>query len=436
VYNRCILTIDSLAYGGSGVGRHKGKVVFVPYTAPGDVVACEITGERKRFSFGESIDVLTPAPDRVTPECVHFGRCGGCQWQYLPYRMQCAAKGEFVRDALGRIAGVDGVTVAETIPSPHPYRYRVRADFSFVGGRRDDCHPLFGYFERKSRKIVDIRGCAVLAEKLDGKVPLIPDALSRLGVRGFGGLEILCGEGDDLSALLTLRGDGRFREKAITDFMKTLDLTGLEVVTKGRVVLSHSTRVRYTSPVMHGEKKYLSARPGGFVQANPFVNRLLIEHLLSLDFSGRRVLELYSGVGNFSIPLALSGAAVLGIEGDEESVADARMNARAFGLSDLKYIVGDVFEKVSKLKKGRAKFDTVVLNPPRIGAKELMGELLALAPDEIVYISCAPPTLARDVHQLIQGGYKIEEAVPFDMFPQTYHVETLVNMKKGGGGSS
>ncbi|MBN1573411.1 MAG: 23S rRNA (uracil(1939)-C(5))-methyltransferase RlmD [Deltaproteobacteria bacterium] len=435
--NKGTATIESLAYGGNGVARHKGKVLFIPYTAPGDVVFFELTSERKNFSFARALEILTPSEERVNPVCPLFTRCGGCQWQHVGYERQLLEKKSIVRESLLRIAGVAGVdfTVDNIVKSPGEYGYRARVDLNFkvVGGEKRRS-IIVGHLAPRSREIVPLQACPVLRPEIDKRLQGLPDALGRLGVRSGGELKLVSGEGGEVAAVVYVQGSFGGDRSGVGKFAESLELKGAVVILKKDVkrgaLVSGNPTVHYSVPAGGIDRK-LKLSAGGFLQGNPAVNRLLISRLTKFDFSNMKVLELYSGAGNLSIPVGLSGAELLGVEENRYSVMDAQKNAGLFGLAGVKFLKGDAADSLNNLlrnAKGGGKFDAVILNPPREGARDAIDGIVDLRPAHIFYISCAPPTLSRDVGELIKAGYRVREAIPFDMFPQTYHVETLCHL--------
>ncbi len=434
--NKGTATIESLAYGGSGVARYKGKVLFIPYTAPGDVVFFELTSERKNFSFARALEILTPSEDRVTPVCPLFGRCGGCQLQHVGYERQLSEKRSIVKESLLRIAGVK-VSVEPVVRSPGEYGYRARVDLNFkaVGGDKNRA-IIVGHYAPRSREIVPFAECSVLRPEIEKRLSGLPDALGRLGIRSSGEVKLVSGEGGEVAAVVYVRGSFGGDRSGVGKFAESLELKGAVVILKKDVkrgaLVSGNPSVHYSVPAAEIDRR-LRLSAGGFIQGNPAVNHLMISRLTKFDFTNLKALELYSGAGNLSIPVGLSGAELLGVEGNRYSVMEAKKNAGLFGLADVKFLRGDVVDSLNNLSrdaKGSGKFDAVILNPPREGAKDAIGGIVDLRPAHIFYISCAPPTLARDVGELIKGGYRVREAIPFDMFPQTYHVETLCHLSR------
>ncbi len=421
------LTIDSLAAGGYGVGRLEGKVIFVPFTAPGDTIRCEIVQEKERFAFGRLAEITTPSLERTEPPCPVFGRCGGCQWQHISYGRQLSAKRDILSDALTRIGHIAGTPTDPTIPSPREYAWRWKVDLAFD---MDGGDIRVGFYARQSTEIVPIRECPVAHDEINARIPRLAEALSALGIEGRGEIELLTGMGGTAAAHLRFDGRAVKSRDAVNTFLKAASLSGLEVVTKrGRVTFGDPV-IFYPGWDGKGEIP-LGARPSGFVQANPGAARRLVDLLLSFDLSQKSVLELYSGIGTLTIPMATAGARVLSVESVPASVAQARKTGRTVGIEEIGFISGDVKRVLGDLSNERDRWDVVVLDPPRAGAYPVVDAVAALGAPEIIYVSCYPPTLARDVKILLAHGYRVLKAVPLDLFPQTFHVEAVCHLKKG-----
>jgi 23S rRNA (uracil1939-C5)-methyltransferase len=361
------LVIDSLAYQGSGVGRHEGAVVFVPFTAPGDRVRVRVVSERRRYAHAEVLDVLAPSPARVEPACPHFGVCGGCQWQHVAYERQLEAKRKIVADALRRIAGVDA-PVEAVVPSPSPYRYRNRARFHI------DAAGRVGFYRRASHALVEVRACPVLDERLEAALA---------GLRGTPG---------PAETELRVAGDGSVVEAAGLPF--------------GQVNGEVNDRLK----ACLGGQAALAFGPGG----------------------PRSILDRYCGEGNLSLPLAAGGTRVLGCDVSAAAVAAAAARARALGAA-AEYRVEAISPR-TLARLGRETWDLVILDPPRTGLPGLARAAAALGAPLVALVSCAPPMLARDLRAFLAEGYAVSLVQPFDMFPQTFHVETLAMLRLAGAG--
>jgi len=428
IYSGGTVTVESLADGGSGVARHQGKVVFIPDAVPGDVVFFSVVEDRKSFIKGKLEELLTPSPHRTDPFCPHAETCGGCQWQHVAYPKQLVAKQRIVADALERIAGVKGADVPPAVPSPAVRGWRALLEVQCEAGARG---VRVGFYAQKSRRIVEVGECPVALPPLSHRLVGAGGALSALKFRGRGELRLLAGEGDRVAAALTLPGDFIPGEKAARAVMRRLDVSGLVIANRSGSRIFGDPQVVY--PGSNGfPGGAMSFRADGFVQANPGVNKQLIDALLSHELPGKQVLELFSGGGNFTLPLAARGAHVTAVERDAALAAAAAQVLHRAGFEESRVFSADAVEYLADLGKAGERFDAVVLDPPRTGAPEAARLISALGIREVFYVSCAPATLARDVGILTENGYRLVSALPFDMFPHTFHVETLARLVRDG----
>jgi 23S rRNA (uracil1939-C5)-methyltransferase len=420
------LEIESLAWDGWGVGRSGGKVFFIPYTAPGDLIRCAVTDDRGRFAFGELTHLLRPSPDRIDPPCPVFGRCGSCQWQHVRYGRQLEAKRDILGDAITRIGRIDGVEVTAAVASRPDYGWRTVVDLVYEAA---GAHPHVGFYPRHGSEIVPIEGCPVARGEINARIGHLSDALGALGIVGAGEIRLLAGTDDRVSAHLSVEGRGIGGRQVAERFLALAGVCGAEITTRSGTAAFGDPMVTY--PGWDGSRELrLTCRPSGFVQANPGINRELIDRLISFDFTGKRVLELYSGIGNFSVPLAGAGARVTAVEAVPASVRDARRTAGAMGLDGITFIPGDVRSVLTGRRMKGAAFDVVVLDPPRNGARAVLERISELGASDILYVSCSPPTLARDLAVLTGRGWRLASVVPLDMFPQTFHVEALCHLTR------
>lgn len=420
------LTIQSLADGGWGVGRREGKVVFVPLTAPGDIIRYAVDRDRGRFAFGTLVELLHPSRARVSPPCGVFGRCGGCQWQHIQYERQLEAKRDILIDALERIGRLEDVDVLPTVGSRLPYGWRAVVDLAFEA-KGDNVRV--GFHSRHGSEIIPIAECPVARDEINTRIPLLAEAIGALGIGTGGEIKLVAGIGNRVSAHLSAGGSAAVRRREAERFLSAAALEGLEVTTRRGTSGFGNPVIPY--PGWDGTKEVgLFCRPSGFVQANPDVNRELIDRLLSFDVADKDVLELYCGIGNLTVPMATARARVIGVEVSHGCVEDARKTAQSIGLSGATFLVGQVEDVLSQPSIRRTGFDVTVLDPPRVGARAVMERIGALKTTEILYVSCSPPTLARDLGLLAEMGWRPLSAVPLDMFPQTFHIETLCHLRK------
>lgn len=376
------LRVESIGYGGSGVARLEGRVVFVPSTAPGDIVRARIVEERRNFLTAEVLEIIEPGESRRPPRCRHFGVCGGCSWQHVAYSDQLAAKEASVRESARRIGGVDP-PVLPIIPSPSEWAYRTRARLKAGDG------GMLGYFAGGSHRIVQVEECPILDPRLE---ELLPALRARFSGR-------------------TASSNGAHAELL------------LELDESGEVLSS-------LIDLPDGEE------PGdlGFAQANREVNGLLRElvarEVSLLEEEPRLILDLYCGDGNLSLPLAQAGARVIGIDSSERSVRVARRRAAALGVTTADYRRGEIGSARAELLDLSRRADCLILDPPRRGLGELVGFIASFHIPAILYVSCAPPALARDLRAFAAAGYRIDRLQPLDMFPQSFHVETVATLSR------
>jgi len=378
------LAIERLASGGEGVAHDPdGRVVFVPGTVPGDRVEVRLVEERRRFARGEVLQRIEDGPDRVEPRCPLVGRCGGCTWQHVAYPAQVRAKAAIVEDALRRIGRLELPGEVVCTPSPEPFGYRGRARLGFDRGR-------VGFRHLRSHALCPTTTCPVLA-------PPLAEALAELGrepPEGQG--ELTLAAGDDGAVCIT--GDGRPGSGVV-----------LEVA---------------------GDRVRVSA--GGFLQVNALLRGALADAVFEAVGSGERLAEYFAGAGFFTLGLARRFGRVVAVESHPTATGDLAANLAAAGLSNVKIETAQAESDRHRDALERFAPQVVVLDPPRTGLPPGFAEsVAALGADRIVYVSCDPATLARDLRVLCDHGYRLATVRAFDLFPQTPHVETLATLEHG-----
>ena len=419
------LHIDSLAFGGNGIGRRDGKAIFVPLTAPGDRIRCRIVRNKGRWAEAELVEILSPAPERMLPPCPVFGLCGGCQWQFLPYDGQAQWKERIYRDLLQRQAGVAPENILPIVAAPAPYAYRSRAQFKCTDTPQGF---TLGYFRRGSHVVVDIAACPLLPAALNTLIPLLKSAIDHSGVAGQipqidAGID---DRGRVRLVVHTLGSAATAVAKLLQPLARQEDFA-LFVQSRGREGrLKHICGEEDLIISCDNPPLALAYKAGGFSQINLEQNRTLVNAVLSAAalHGTERVLDLYCGMGNFSLPLARRCAEVVGVEDYAPSITQAKINARQNGLNNIRFHARPAAGALRAYGQD-TPFDLVVLDPPREGASDVCRELIALCPPRILYISCDPATQARDLKTLLQHGYRCVSAQPFDFFPQTHHIESL-----------
>lgn len=419
------LCIDALAYGGSGVGRLDGKAVFVPLTAPGDRIRCRIVQDRKRYAEAETVELIVPAPQRRRPPCPVFGDCGGCQWQHLPYDEQRRWKERIFAETLQRQAKIGDSALLPLVPAPDEWGYRSRAQFKC---RQTEAGFVMGFYRRGTHYVIDVESCPIVVPRLNDVLALfrqwLPDSPCPHLVP-----QVDMETDDEGRVRVTVHALGA-ETAALAEYLRPLaEQAGISLfMQSGR----KETLVRvcgeedlHILPLGAGSLR-LAYGAGGFAQVNLEQNRQLVREVCCAAAltGGERVLDLYCGMGNFSLPLALQGGEVVGVENYAPAIEQAERNARTNGLTHTRFHARPAEAAIREVAAAKA-FDLVVLDPPRTGAYEVVQELVRMRPRRIIYVSCDPPTLARDLVPLRHGGYEVVSARPFDLFPQTYHTESV-----------
>jgi 23S rRNA (uracil1939-C5)-methyltransferase len=434
--NGPVAIIDTLAFGGNGVCRINGKVCFVPLSCPGDEVRLAVTSEKRSYCVGRIVELVVPSPFRVTPPCPIFGRCGGCAWQHVEYGQQLAAKHQILAETLWRGAKVAGEYVRQALPSPAEYGYRSRVQFKLHGTAGN---LRIGFFRSHTHIVEDVGlGCAIALPVINAALAALRKILASFpDLSSIPRISIDCAE-QGVIAVVTYKGRDKSAVAAFFRERRT-DLVPITCVflNSGHKVLQKlygDDQLAYTLPAASPELKacQLAYQPGGFSQVNRNQNRAMLEVVRQMAcFQGsEQVLDLYCGNGNFSLPIAGEIAAVTGIEEYSGSIAAAEANRTLNGINNAEFICADVVVGLKQLAVSGRRFDTVILDPPRTGAAEAVPELCRLNPARIIYVSCDPSTLARDCGLLADNGYYVRECAPVDMFPQTYHLESVTLLQK------
>jgi len=412
---------------GRGIAQADGKVVFVRGALPGETVEAERVATHRRFDEAELLTVQAAAPERVTPPCPHYGECGGCDLQHLELGAQRAHKVAVLREALRRAKVNAPPELEASDPNLPGLAYRRRARFSVHRGRGG--RLTLGFREAKGHRIVGLRQCPILVPALTEVPGQLQDALEGLTLgpwlthgdavadeEGTGGWCRLAFRGRRGEPVPPLEAEDRDRLQGLAQSLNRPVLADLNGVLE-----------TFGDAAPEFREGGVTYAPGAFLQANGAVNAALRTAVLTAAGAptGAPVLDAFAGAGNFAWALAEAGHEVLAVEADGRALQGLKQRAEAAGLN-LKAQPLDLFSELP-LKLGQ--FETVVLDPPRAGADHLCKGIAALRkgrrPKRIVYVSCAPPTLARDAATLQGAGYALRRAAVFDMFPQTHHVECL-----------
>jgi len=436
------LTIDRLAYGGAGVARRDGYVVFVRGAVPGDRVRARVTKAKRSFAEADSLELLEPSPERVEPAAPH----PGAPWQVLPYERQLSEKEDQVRDALARIGRFDDPPVEPILPAVERLRYRNKLEYSFG---EDDRGELVLGFHRPGRfdAIDDVSSDVLASERVDElreavKAWCRAEGLSTWDRRAQQGLlrNLVVREG---------RRTGQLQARLVTSPGSSLRIDELAAVAPADSLLwtraagvAETTREGRTevvtgSPTLEEELAGLRFRisPDAFFQTNTeMAERLYASAVELAGLTGReRVLDLFCGIGTIALVVALDAGHVWGVEVVEEAVADAIENARLNGIDNASFFAGDVRLAMRPLLERSGRPDVVVVDPPRAGlSQKVVRRVLEAEARRIVYVSCNPTTLAPNARQLVDAGYELRTIRPVDMFPQTPHIECVALFERAG----
>ncbi len=423
--------IDALTQDGRGVCRIDGKAVFVADALPGEKVRIQPMRRRKGHDEARLLEILEPSPARVTARCEYFGLCGGCVLQHLDHAAQLQAKQSQLVSALARIGKVAPENISEPV-SARPWAYRRRARLG-VRWVRAKARVLVGFRERGGSYLADMQHCEVLADGCRELPGMLAELIGGLSVRerlpqvevtaADNGLALVFRvlddpDDDDREALSRFAAQHGFRVY--------LQPGGLDSV---RLLRGDEAPLFYD---VDAGRVRIEFEPTDFIQVNAELNEKMIAHAMdALELAaGDRLLDLFCGLGNFSLPAARRGAEVTGIEGEPALVARATANARrnartCSGMAGTRFFVSNLFNDTADFPWARERYDCVLLDPPRAGARAIIDRMSSFAPRRIVYVSCHPGTLARDAGQLVEQGYTLRTAGILDMFPHTAHVESM-----------
>jgi len=414
------INIEAMAYKGYGMGRLDGKVVFVPYTVTGDEAWIEIVEDRKNFSEGRLREILMPSPWRIKPPCPSFGDCGGCHWQHIDPSVHQALKKEILRESLQRIGWLEEIPPLFSIPTPEPYGYRTRIQLKVD-------HHRIGFYAERSHRIVEIDRCLIAHPLINAILQILQEERRIVDPIQEIDVNVSPDEGKGVLILHSNRKEGK-KNLPLKELVSSHPLLkGMALVNQKKSTHWGDPTLKMTTPLFEqGKEKvfHFRASPGSFYQVNPAQNLELIQAVLRLAaLKGKeRVLDLYAGIGNLTLPLAWEAGSAMGVEENANAVEDARFNAEANGIQNCQFLSGRVEEVLKRIEKGE---DLLVLDPPRTGCKEVVPYILKRGPKKVIYVACDPTTFARDIRLLAGGGYVLQNLCLIDMFPQTYHMEVV-----------
>lgn len=400
------ITLSTPVYGGDAMGRlEDGRAVFVPFGLPGERVRVRLVEEKRGFARAELVEILEASPQRIKPRCIHFGLCGGCHYQNLPYEEQLKVKKEILRDQLTRIGRIENPPVRDTVASPSPWNYRNHVQFHLTEDGR------LGYMTAGIPRVFAISECHLPEGSINSMWPQLDFEpamnIERVSLRS----------GADEELMLILESDSPEPPELEIE----AGISVAHVFEENTVVIAGNDHVLIR--VLDRDFKVSAA---SFFQVNTAMAGRIVEHILaSLPVSPpATLLDVYCGVGLFSAFLASRCERVIGIESSASACEDFAFNLDEF--ENVELYEGLAEEILPELVEGIANPLYVLVDPPRAGLeKHVVDGLIQLNPQGITYVSCDPSTLARDAARLLKGGYRLKQATPFDLFPQTFHIESI-----------
>ncbi|EML2681486.1 23S rRNA (uracil(1939)-C(5))-methyltransferase RlmD [Klebsiella michiganensis] len=409
------VTVNDLDPFGQGVARHRGKALFISGLLPQEQADVVVVEDKKQYARAQVKRRLSDSPQRQAPRCPHFGICGGCQQQHASIELQQQSK----RAALARLMKreVDDIIAA----SPWGYRRRARLSLNYQPKSQQ---LQMGFRKANASEIVDVVQCPVLVPTLGALLPAVRECLSELkSVRQLGHVELVQADNGPLMVLRHTAALPAADKEKLERFSQSHGLS-LYLAPQSEI-LEH---IRGEAPWYTSDGLRLVFSPRDFIQVNDGVNQLMVRTALEwLDIQPQdRVLDLFCGMGNFTLPLAKRAAQVVGVEGVPALVAKGQENAALNGLHNVTFFHENLEEDVTRQAWAKHGFDKVLLDPARAGAAGVMLHIIKLAPRRVVYVSCNPATLARDSDVLLQAGYTIQRLAMLDMFPHTGHLESMV----------
>ena len=442
------LTIDELSNRGDGVGRWHNRVVFVANTVPGDRLQVRLTRVKPTYGYGKQLHIIEPSAHRIRPACIVADKCGGCQWQAVDYPRQLTAKEQQVKSALERIGGFETIPIQPILAALQPLGYRNKATYPLARGTGGTVKA--GYYRRGTHQIVNLNHCPIQHEALN---PLLVDAKAVVKSKGWSlynekkhqgrlrhlSLRVGHNTGQTLLTLVTTGYLPEVKEQAEQWIENHSSLVGVCLnINPGQTNKIFGDETLCLAGQTHLEEVFLGLRlriqPTTFFQINTAQAEALVKIVLDqLSLQGNEtVIDAYCGIGTLSLPVAQRAARCMGIESHAKSVAQARQNAALNGLQNADFFVGAVETVLPDISARQSNpIDVVVLDPPRKGCdRTVLDTLIEVKPKRIVYMSCNPATLARDLKILCSNGYDLTRVQPADFFPQTAHVECVAFLEQ------
>ncbi|MGL4515895.1 MAG: 23S rRNA (uracil(1939)-C(5))-methyltransferase RlmD [Shewanella sp.] len=424
------LKVDQLDHLGAGIAQHQGKVVFIAGALPNESVQVQLTEQKKNYARAKLLKVECASPARVAPICPHYHTCGGCDLQHMTLSAQREHKAAALVNIMAKLAGTgDGAFLAPTLEG-EGWHYRRRARLATLFDKNTK-HLSLGFRAASRSDVVPISQCPVLAQPLSALIVPFAKVLNQLSAKAsVGHLELIAADNGHFAVLRITKPLNAKDQATLSDFAERHQVQMLLQDNDGQLQRLHGElalpEYQLCAAGDDANAVTLSFTPGNFVQVNGQINQAMVNQALDwlAPKPGERILDLFCGMGNFSVPLAKSGAEVIGVEGVAEMVIQARVNAQQNQLDNLTFYHADLSADLS-LEPWLGKIDKLLLDPARAGAFESLQWLKKMKPRQVVYVSCNPASLARDSAVLLERGYQLKQLGLIDMFPQTHHIEAM-----------
>ncbi|MPW26349.1 23S rRNA (uracil(1939)-C(5))-methyltransferase RlmD [Alkalibaculum sp. M08DMB] len=440
------LNIEDISSKGEGIGKYNGYTIFVEGVLPDEKIRAKITKVKSNYAIGSLDKIIEQSKNRRTPPCVFFEDCGGCQIQNLEYKEQLKIKRKIIVDALERIGNLKNIQdkVKSTLGMKEPYEYRNKAQYKVSQD------ATLGFYKKKSHEIIPINHCKIQSGQSESTMKYINEFIQKNNISIYneethqgifrGVVERVSNFNNEVMLIFVVNVKKiKFSKELIEHIKKYLpNVVSIYIninMNKTNVVLSKTNKLIYGKEKITdsiGTLKY-EISPLSFFQVNPIQTKVLYDKVVEFaELTGvETVFDLYCGIGTISLYLAKNSGRVYGVEVVEEAIKDAQDNMKLNNVDNVEFTLGKSEEKIVELLKQGIKADIVIVDPPRKGCDEkLLDAIITMSPQKVIYISCNPATLARDLKVLNVGGYNIEEVQPVDMFAHTMHVETIVALYK------
>ncbi|MCG9696050.1 23S rRNA (uracil(1939)-C(5))-methyltransferase RlmD [Shewanella sp. Isolate11] len=418
-----LFDVSDIDHLGAGIAHHQGKIVFIAGALPDEKVTAQVVEQKKRHAKAKLLNINTASSHRVEPACPYYGQCGGCDQQHLDLTMQRHYKQNALVNLVDKMGQMQADEVEPALVG-EPWHYRRKARLA-TQYDRDQKTLALGFRAQASNQVIDIEQCPVLAAELSTLISPLKVCLNQLSARrSLGHVELIAVESGALVVIRITQALDESDKQLLSEFGQSHKV---ELVLLDEHAELEQLNGEARLPFYRLDNQcQLSFSPGNFIQVNGEMNRKMVEQAINwLDVKpGERVLDLFCGVGNFTIPLAKTGAEVVGVEGVMAMVQQAKVNAKQSGVEQVAFYHADLSADISN-QKWLGRIDKLLLDPARAGAFESLQWLKKMKPKSVVYISCNPVSLARDCAPLIKQGYRLQKLGLIDMFPQTHHIEAM-----------